>query len=217
MGLAPPRRGGHHGLSPQNGSPVNAYPPIRPGRTTCRSGEPVSAAYVSGVAALVRPGIRNSPRIRSSAGYSGQRTTRRVVSTTKWATASSIRSQRSHSTFPPANRSRAGFANPIVTPPSPAAPPDRRARTLAMAFAGAVVAALVLTSAVRRARRRDDGPGPARGHHRGHGVRDDRGSAAGHPGAAVGLAVGLALLVVRWRRLPLWSWLSLYPQAKPPD
>lgn len=33
--------------------------------------------------------------------------------------------------------------------------------------------------------------------------------AAGYPGAAVGSAVGLALLVARWRRLPLWSWLRL--------
>lgn len=41
-------------------------------------------------------------------------------------------------------------------------------------------------------------------------------SAAGHPGAAVGLAVGLALLVVRWRRLPLWSWLSLYLRRNHP-
>lgn len=33
---------------------------------------------------------------------------------------------------------------------------------------------------------------------------------AGYPGATLGLIVGLALLVVPWRRLPLWSWAALY-------
>jgi len=34
--------------------------------------------------------------------------------------------------------------------------------------------------------------------------------AAGYLGAAGGLMVGLVLLVLPWRRLPLWSWVSLY-------
>lgn len=34
--------------------------------------------------------------------------------------------------------------------------------------------------------------------------------AAGSIGAAIGLALGLVLLVLRWRRLPLWAWLGLY-------
>ncbi|TDH43365.1 type VII secretion-associated serine protease, partial [Mycobacterium eburneum] len=43
------------GLSPQTGGPVNAYPPIRPGDKTMPFwGTSFSAAYVSGVAALVR-------------------------------------------------------------------------------------------------------------------------------------------------------------------
>jgi len=35
-------------------------------------------------------------------------------------------------------------------------------------------------------------------------------SVAGYPGAATGLMLGFALLVVPWRRLPLWSWAGLY-------
>ena len=35
-------------------------------------------------------------------------------------------------------------------------------------------------------------------------------SAAGYPGSAVGLIVGLVLVALPWRGLPLWSWASLY-------
>jgi type VII secretion protein EccE len=35
-------------------------------------------------------------------------------------------------------------------------------------------------------------------------------SVGGYGGAGCGLIVGLVLLVLRWRRLPLWSWASLY-------
>ena len=43
------------GLSPQTGEPVNAYPPVRPGeRNAPFWGTSFAAAYVSGVAALVR-------------------------------------------------------------------------------------------------------------------------------------------------------------------
>ena len=35
-------------------------------------------------------------------------------------------------------------------------------------------------------------------------------SAVGYGGAAFGLVLGLALLVVPWRRLPLRSWAGLY-------
>lgn len=142
------------GLSPQNGSPVNAYPPIRPGENDMPFwGTSFSAAYVSGVAALVRakyPQLtahqvisrilrttHNPPRgVDNQVGYG---VVDPVAALTFDVPAGEPQS--------PVSQTR------IVTPPSPAAPPDRRARTLAMAFAGAVVAALVLTSAVRRARR----------------------------------------------------------------
>ncbi len=38
----------------------------------------------------------------------------------------------------------------------------------------------------------------------------------GYPGAAIGLVVGLLLGAVRWKRLPLWSWLDLYRRRKRP-
>ena len=55
-GWGSPRPGvGIMGLSPQTGGPVNAYPPSRPGEpNTPFWGSSFSAAYVSGVAALVR-------------------------------------------------------------------------------------------------------------------------------------------------------------------
>ena len=53
------------GLSPQTGGPVNAYPPLRPGEKNMPFwGTSFSAAYVSGVAALVRakyPGPDRAP------------------------------------------------------------------------------------------------------------------------------------------------------------
>ena len=51
------------GLSPQTGGPVNAYPPIRPGEKNMPFwGTSFSAAYVSGVAALVRAKYPGSDR-----------------------------------------------------------------------------------------------------------------------------------------------------------
>ena len=35
-------------------------------------------------------------------------------------------------------------------------------------------------------------------------------SAGGYVGAAIGVVIALALLVVPWRGQPLWSWLDLY-------
>ena len=142
------------GLSPQTGGPVNAYPPIRPGESTIPFwGTSFSAAYVSGVAALVRakyPQLtahqvinrilqtsHNPPRgVDNQVGYG-------VVDPVAALTFD----------VPAGDRQAPDAQTRIVTPPTAPVPPDHRARTLAMAFAGAVVAATVLVAAVRRARR----------------------------------------------------------------
>jgi membrane-anchored mycosin MYCP len=142
------------GLSPQTGSPVNAYPPIRPGEKDIPFwGTSFSAAYVSGVAALVRakyPQLtahqvitrilqtsHNPPRgVDNQVGYG-------VVDPVAALTFD----------VPLGGRQASGAQTRVVTPPSAPPPPDHRARTFAMAFAAAVAAGAVLLAAVRRARR----------------------------------------------------------------
>ncbi|MFN8071560.1 MAG: type VII secretion-associated serine protease mycosin [Mycobacterium sp.] len=142
------------GLSPQTGGPVNAYPPIRPGeRDIPFWGTSFSAAYVSGVAALVRAKFpqltahqvinrilqtsHNPPRgVDNEVGYG-------VVDPVAALTFD----------VPAGERQAPDAQTRIVTPPTAPPPPDHRARTLAMAFAGTVTAVLLLTAAIRRARR----------------------------------------------------------------
>ncbi|CAN5377087.1 N/A [soil metagenome] len=142
------------GLSPQTGGPVNAYPPSRPGDpNTPFWGTSFSAAYVSGVAALVRakfPDLsahqvinrilqtaHNPPRgVDNQVGYG-------VVDPVAALTFN----------VPPGARLAPDSQSRVILPPPPVAPPDHRARNVALGFAG-VVAALVLISAlVARARR----------------------------------------------------------------
>ena len=54
---------------------------------------------------------------------------------------------------PPGDRVAPDSATRIVMPPPAAPPPDHRARTIALAFAGAVVAGVLMTSIVQRARK----------------------------------------------------------------
>lgn len=142
------------GLSPQTGGPVNAYPPIRPGeRNVPFWGTSFSAAYVSGVAALVRakyPQLtahqvinrilqtsHNPPRgIDNEVGYG-------VVDPVAALTFD----------VPAGDRQAPDAQTRLITPPAAPPPPDHRARTFAVAFAGMVTAALILAAAVRRARR----------------------------------------------------------------
>ena len=41
-------------------------------------------------------------------------------------------------------------------------------------------------------------------------------SISGYPGAAVGLAIGIAAGAVHWRRQPPWSWLGLWLRRNRP-
>jgi membrane-anchored mycosin MYCP len=142
------------GLSPQTGGPVNAYPPIHPGEKNIPFwGTSFSAAYVSGVAALVRakyPALtahqvinrilqtaHNPPRgVDNQVGYG-------VVDPVAALTFD----------VPPGDRLAPGAHSRLIIPAAPPPPPDHRARNVALGFAGVVVAAVVLASLIARARR----------------------------------------------------------------
>jgi membrane-anchored mycosin MYCP len=142
------------GLSPETGGPVNGYPPIHPGEKNMPIwGTSFSAAYVSGVAALVRakyPGLsahqvinrmlqtaHNPPRgVDNQVGYG-------VVDPVAALTFDVPAGER----FPPEASSR-------VIRPAPVAPPqDHRARNVALIFAGVVLVVVALASLIARARR----------------------------------------------------------------
>lgn len=142
------------GLSPQTGGPVNAYPPIRPGeRSIPFWGTSFSAAYVSGVAALVRAKYPEltAHQVISRILQTSHNPPRGVDNQVGYGVVDPVAAL----TFdvPAGERQAPDAQTRIVTPPSPPPPPDHRARTLATAFAGAVAAAVVLVAAVRRARR----------------------------------------------------------------
>lgn len=142
------------GLSPHTGGPVNAYPPIRPGEKNLPFwGTSFSAAYVSGVAALVRgkyPALsahqvinrilqtaHNPPRgVDNQVGYG-------VVDPVAALTFN----------VPLGDRVAPGAQSRLIVPSAPPPPPDYRARNMALIFTGMVVAAVVIASLVRRARR----------------------------------------------------------------
>jgi membrane-anchored mycosin MYCP len=142
------------GLSPETGGPVNGYPPIHPGEKNMPIwGTSFSAAFVSGVAALVRakyPGLsahqvinrilqtaHNPPRgVDNQVGYG-------VVDPVAALTFDVPAGER----FPPEASSR------VIRPAAPAPPQDHRARNVALIFAGVVLAVVALTSLIARARR----------------------------------------------------------------
>lgn len=142
------------GLSPQDEHPVNAYPPVRPGEPSVALwGTSFAAAYVSGVAALVRA---KYPEL------SAHQVINRIVQT-------------SHN--PPAGidaQVGAGVVDPVaaltfdvsagdrlapdartraLAPPPIPPGPDRRATGVAVAFAGVMVGVVLLVSIALRARR----------------------------------------------------------------
>jgi len=142
------------GLSPQTAGPVNAYPPVRPGEKNMPFwGTSFSAAYVSGVAALVRakyPQLtahqvihrieqtaHNPPRgVDNQVGYG-------VVDPVAALTFD----------VPPGDRLAPGAMTRVLPPPAPPPVPDHRARNMALVFAGAVAGAVLLAAVIARARR----------------------------------------------------------------
>ncbi|GFG73722.1 mycosin-2 [Mycobacterium botniense] len=142
------------GLSPQTGGPANAYPPVRPGEKNMPFwGTSFSAAYVSGVAALVRakyPELtahqvinrilqtaHNPPRgVDNQVGYG-------VVDPVAALTF----------TVPPGDKVAPGAHSRLITPAAPPPPPDHRARNIALGFAGVVMAGIMIAYLIARARR----------------------------------------------------------------
>jgi membrane-anchored mycosin MYCP len=142
------------GLSPQTGGPVNAYPPVRPGEQNIPFwGTSFSAAYVSGVAALVRAKFpqltahqvinrilqtaHNPPRgVDNQVGYG-------IVDPVAALTFD----------VPSADPVDPEALTRVLTPPPPPLPPDHRARNVALAFAGVVTAGVIVTRFIARARR----------------------------------------------------------------
>ena len=141
------------GLSPQGG-PANAYPPVRPGEKDIPFwGTSFSAAYVSGVAALVRakyPQL-SAHQVINRILQTAHNPPRGVDNQVGYGVVDPVAAL----TFdvPAGDRAAPDAQTRIVTPPPAPQPPDHRARTVALGFAGVVVAAVVLASVIARARK----------------------------------------------------------------
>jgi membrane-anchored mycosin MYCP len=142
------------GLSPQTNGPVNAYPPARPGeKATPFWGTSFSAAYVSGVAALVRakyPGL-SAHQVINRILRTAHNPPRGVDNQVGYGMVDPVAAL----TFdvPAGERVSPGAQSRVVTPPPPPPAPDYRARTTALAFGGALAAAVAIASLIARARR----------------------------------------------------------------
>jgi membrane-anchored mycosin MYCP len=142
------------GLSPQTGGPVNAYPPIRAGEKNMPFwGTSFSAAYVSGVAALVRakyPAL-TAHQIINRVLQTAHNPPRGVDNQVGYGVVDPVAAL----TFnvPPGDRLAPGAQSRVIVPAAPPPPPDHRARTAALVFAGLVIAAALIASLVARARR----------------------------------------------------------------
>ncbi len=141
------------GLSPQGG-PANAYPPSRPGEKDIPFwGTSYSAAYVSGVAALVRakyPQL-SAHQVINRILQTAHNPARGVDNQVGYGVVDPVAAL----TFdvPAGDRTSTDAQARVLTPPQAPAPPDHRARTMALGFAGVVAAAVVLASLISRARR----------------------------------------------------------------
>lgn len=141
------------GFSPQGG-PANAYPPARPGEKDIPFwGTSFAAAYVSGVAALVRakyPQL-NAHQVINRIQQTAHNPPRGVDNQVGYGVVDPVAAL----TFdvPAGDRAVADAQTRVVTPPPPPPPVDHRARTVAVGFAGAVAAAVLVASLTSRARR----------------------------------------------------------------
>lgn len=142
------------GLSPQTAGPVNAYPPIRPGEKNMPFwGTSFSAAYVSGVAALVRAKFPelSAHQVINRIQQTAHNPPRGVDNQVGYGVVDPVAAL----TFnvPPGDRTAPGAQSRVITPPPPPVPPDHRARDWALVFAGVVAAGVVISTLIGRARR----------------------------------------------------------------
>jgi membrane-anchored mycosin MYCP len=142
------------GLSPESGAPVNAYPPIRPGEKNMPIwGTSFSAAYVSGVVALVRakyPGL-SAHQIINRILQTAHNPPRGVDNQVGYGVVDPVAAL----TFdvPAGERLPPGATSRVIRPALPPPAPDHRARTVAMVFAGVVAAVIAAVALLARARR----------------------------------------------------------------
>lgn len=142
------------GLSPQTGGPVNAYPPVRPGEKNMPIwGTSFSAAYVSGVAALVRarfPAL-SAHQIINRIVQTAHNPPRGVDNQVGYGVVDPVAAL----TFdvPAGERLPLGTHTRIVKPAVPPPLPDHRARNVASIFAAVVVSVVAATALITRARR----------------------------------------------------------------
>lgn len=142
------------GLSPQTAQAVNAYPPPRAGESDIPFwGTSFAAAYVSGVAALVRA---KYPRLSAHQVIHRIKQTAHnppggVDSRVGYGLVDPVAAL----TFnvPPGDRVAPGQHTAVIRPPAAPPPTDRRARSAAVALCGVVLVGAVLAAAVARARR----------------------------------------------------------------
>ncbi|MBS9533819.1 type VII secretion-associated serine protease mycosin [Mycobacterium sp. M1] len=142
------------GLSPQGGGPVNAYPPPRAGEPAIPFwGTSFSAAYVSGVAALVRAKYPD---------LTAHQVIERIVQTAHNPPAGvdnrvgyGLVDPVAALTFDvrPGHRVAPGAETRVLHPVPPPPPPDHRARSVALGFLGVVALAAVGTAITDRIRR----------------------------------------------------------------
>lgn len=142
------------GLSPQTGGPANAYPPIRLGEKNMPFwGTSFSAAYVSGVAALVRakyPEL-SAHQIINRILQTAHNPPRGVDNHIGYGVVDPVAAL----TFqvPPGDRVAPGAQSRVLRPAPPPLPPDHRARTVAMSFAGLVLVVVLASGLAARLRR----------------------------------------------------------------
>jgi membrane-anchored mycosin MYCP len=142
------------GLSPETGEPVNAYPPARPGDKDMPFwGTSFSAAYVSGVAALVRAKFPelSAHQVVNRILQTSHNPPRGVDNQVGYGVVDPV----ADLTFnvPPGERTAPGAQSRVIVPAPPPPPPDHRARNLAVAFAGLVAAVVVIGALFALARR----------------------------------------------------------------
>lgn len=142
------------GLSPQNAKPVNALPKMNDNAPSALWGTSFSAAYVSGVAALVRakyPQL-SAHQIINRIVRTAHNPAGGVDNTVGYGLIDPVAAL----TFdiPAADRLPALARSRILTAPPPPPPPDHRARTIALGTLAAVGAVVSLVAGIGAARRR---------------------------------------------------------------
>jgi membrane-anchored mycosin MYCP len=142
------------GLSPQGGGPVNAYPPSRAGEKNMPFwGTSFSAAYVSGVAALVRakyPEL-SAHQVINRIVQSAHNPPSGVDNKVGYGLVDPVAALTFN--IPPGDRLPPGAQSRVITPAAPPPPPDHRARNIAIAFVGAVAVGVLVMAIAARLRR----------------------------------------------------------------